>query len=83
MQLRPPFDQLLRGLPGDASLADLRAAAARPYVPEGPLVRSRELAIPGPGGELRARIYEPPQSSGLNAGLLFFGAGAWVVPDVY
>jgi acetyl esterase len=63
-------------------LAALRAAAREPYVPAGPPVYVRELEIPAPNGPLLARVYAPSQSAELQAGLLFFSAGFYVVDEL-
>lgn len=65
-----------------SDLTALRAAARRPYVPEGPAVRSRALSIPGPAQPIALRVYDPPQSPGLNSGLVFFGAGGFAVGEL-
>lgn len=70
---------------GDLSalpLAALRAAAQEPYVPAGPPVYVREFEIPGPHGPLLARSYAPSQNAPLLAGLVFFGAGFYVVGEL-
>jgi acetyl esterase len=63
-------------------LAALRAAAREPYVPAGPPVYVRELEIRGPNGPLLARVYAPSQSAELQAGLVFFSAGFYVVDEL-
>jgi len=63
-------------------LAALRAAAREPYVPAGPPVYVRELEIPAPNGPLLARVYAPSQSAELQAGLVFFSAGFYVVDEL-
>lgn len=45
-------------------------------------VRSRELAVPGPAGEVRCRLFEP---DGLPAGsplLVYYHGGGWVLGDL-
>lgn len=63
-------------------LAALRAAAREPYVPAGPPVYVRELAIPAPNGPVLARVYAPSQSAELQPGLVFFSAGFYVVDEL-
>jgi acetyl esterase len=65
------------------SLAALRAAAREPYVPAGPPVYLRELQIPGPNGPLAAHVYAPSQSAQLQAGLVFFAGGFYVVDELW
>lgn len=63
-------------------LAALRAAARETYVPAGPPVYTRELQIPAPHGSLRARVYAPSHGAELQAGLVFFSAGFYVVDEL-
>jgi acetyl esterase len=63
-------------------LAALRAAAREPYVPAGPPVYVRELAIPAPSAPLVARVYAPSQAAELQPGLVFFGAGFYVLDEL-
>jgi acetyl esterase len=63
-------------------IAALRAAAHEPYAPAGPPVYTRELQIPAPHGALIARVYAPTQSAELQAGLIFFGAGFYVIDEL-
>lgn len=95
MTLHPQLSEILEtlkaaghadGAQGDWStvaLPALRAAVHGAYVPAGPAVRSREISIDGPGGSLLLQVYEPPQSPGLNSGLVFFGAGGYVLGDLF
>jgi acetyl esterase len=64
------------------SLDALRGAAREAYVPAGPPVYVREFQIPGPNGPLTARAYSPAQNAPLVAGLVFFGAGFYVVGEL-
>lgn len=91
MTLHPQLLEILASLneagfgSGDWSavpLESLRAAARSAYTPVGPAVRARELEIPGPEGTLLLQVYEPPQSPGLNSGLLFFSGGGYVVGEL-
>lgn len=63
-------------------LAALRAAVREPYATHGPPVYLRELEIPAPHGRLLARVYTPAQSAELQPGLVFFGAGFYVLPEL-
>jgi acetyl esterase len=87
--LQPQVSALLSALAvegyGDLSalsLDALRAAAREPYVPVGPPVYVRDFEIPGPNGPLAARAYAPSQSTALLSGLVFFGAGFYVVGEL-
>jgi len=90
MRLHPQLSGLLSSLAaagyGDlsaVSLEVLRNVAREAYVPAGPPVYTREIEIPGPAGPLRARLYSPPHAAGpLHAGLVFFGAGFYVVGEL-
>jgi acetyl esterase len=88
--LHPQLSTLLTALAasgyGDLSalpLPALRAAARERYVPAGPPAYVREFQIPGPNGPLEARAYAPAQTSELLSGLLFFGAGFYVVDELW
>jgi acetyl esterase len=89
MKLHPQVSEILEALNAAGygswsavSLEALRAAARTAYVPPGPAVRARELSMPAPSGALVLRVYEPPQSPGLNSGLIFFGAGGYTVGEL-
>jgi acetyl esterase len=91
MTLHPQLAELLASLHaagygyGDWSalpLPALRAAARSGYVPVGPAVSTRTLEIDGPAGPLSLHVYEPPQSPGLNSGLVFFSAGGYAVGEL-
>ena len=49
--------------------------------PAAPLPVVRDLAIPGPGGAIKARLYRP-SADGVLAGLVFFHGGGWVIGDL-
>lgn len=62
------------------ALANL-ARLSRPRVASP--VTSRDLVLPGPGGELPARLYDPPGAGeGPRAGLVFFHGGGFVAGDL-
>lgn len=78
---RPPYETLT---PAEAREMYL---AARPVSqPEPPLIASAEaLSIPGPAGDIPARIYTPltlRQSDGLSPCLVFFHGGGWVIGNL-
>ncbi len=78
---RPPYETLT---PAQARAMYL---AARPASqPEPPAIASAEpLVIPGPAGDLAARLYKPltlRQSGGLSPCLVFFHGGGWVIGDL-
>ncbi len=78
---RPPYETLT---PAQARAMYL---AARPASqPEPPAIASAEpLAIPGPAGDISARLYKPltlRQSGGLSPCLVFFHGGGWVIGDL-
>lgn len=49
--------------------------------PATPLAVVRDLAIPGPGAALGARLYRP-SADGVLPGLVFFHGGGWVIGDL-
>lgn len=78
---RPPYETLT---PAEAREMYL---AARPVSqPEPPPIASAEaLSIPGPAGDIPARIYTPltlRQSDGLSPCLVFFHGGGWVIGNL-
>src|SRR6202045_4493880 len=46
-----------------------------------PVAETRDLAIPGPGGPIPARLYRPAATGTLPV-LVFFHGGGWVVGDI-
>lgn len=90
MRLHPQLSGLLSTLAAagyadlsQVSLESLRSVAREAYVPAGPPVYVREIEIPGPAGVLRALVYSPPHvMAPLSAGLVFFGAGFYVVGEL-
>ena len=73
----PPYPQL--GAAGARQLyRETRGALAAPP----PEVESVEdLRAPGPGGELRLRLYRPPDAGPLPA-LVYFHGGGWTIGDL-
>ncbi|WP_430912907.1 alpha/beta hydrolase [Methylobacterium sp. sgz302541] len=62
------------------SLANL-ARLSKPRVPSP--AASRDLVLPGPGGDLPARLYDPPGADDApRAGLVFFHGGGFVAGDL-
>ena len=45
-------------------------------------VTVREIAIPGPAGELAARVYEPAGLSAASPGMVYVHGGGWVTCDL-
>lgn len=89
MRLHPQMSALLSALTdagygdlSEVSLDALRSAARGSYVPAGPPVYVRDLEIPGPNGPIAARAYTPSQSAELLAGVVFFGAGFYVLEEL-
>jgi len=83
--LKPVLEQL-NALPGPKlhelppAQARLLFAAMRMPAPEVPLPEVRELRIPGPAGEIPARLYRP--SEGTLPALVYFHGGGWVIGDL-
>ena len=71
----PPYESM--------SGAEARAAAEERNVfwNEGnPAVASvRELAVPGPAGDMAVRLYEPDGVATVSAGILYLHGGGWVI----
>lgn len=63
--------------------ARVRASAAAAAGPKRPLAAVDDLAIPGPGGQIPARFYEPPEL-GLEERplIVYFHGGGWTVGDL-
>ena len=57
-----------------ADLASIRESGGEPE----PVHEVAELTVPGPGGQLRLRLYRPSEERPLPALLYFFGGG-WVL----
>ena len=71
----PPMTQL--------SPAEARAMyqAMRPANPELAVAAVQDIAIPGPEGEIKARVYTP-EGSGPHPVLMNFHGGGWVIGDL-
>ena len=78
---RPPYEN---GTPAEARELYLKARfVSNPEPPE--LASVKEIAIPGPGGALPARIYTPKtlrQNDGMAPCLVFFHGGGWVIGNL-
>jgi acetyl esterase len=78
---RPPYEA---GTPDEARQLYLAGtAAARPEPPE--LASVTDCMIPGPAGEIEARIFTPKKlrlQDGLAPGLVYFHGGGWVIGDL-
>jgi acetyl esterase len=80
---RAVIERMVTELPPDPlPPEEMRAmfAAAWP-VPSSvePVGRIYERTIPGPGGDLRVRVYEPASGAGPFPGLVWFHGGGWVI----
>jgi acetyl esterase len=78
---RPPYETVT---PQEARQLYLAArAVSHPEPPE--LASVQAIAIPGPAGEIPARIYTPTtlrQAGGRAPALVFFHGGGWVIGDL-
>lgn len=78
---RPPYETLT-----PAEAREMYLASRPASQPEPPPVASAEaLSIPGPAGEIPARLYKPltlRQSGGLSPCLIFFHGGGWVIGNL-
>ena len=78
---RPPYEAVT---PEEARQLYLAGtAASRPEPPE--LASVTDCMIPGPAGEIEARIFTPKtlrQQDGLSPGLVYFHGGGWVIGDL-
>jgi len=78
---RPPYEAVT---PAEARQLYLTGtAAARPEPPE--LASVVDCMIPGPAGEIEARIFTPKKlrlQDGLSPGLVYFHGGGWVIGDL-
>jgi acetyl esterase len=78
---RPPYETVS---PTEARELYLKGrAVSNPEPPE--LASVKQIAIPGPGGALPARVYTPKtlrQADGMAPCLVFFHGGGWVIGDL-
>jgi acetyl esterase len=78
---RPPYETLT---PPEARAYYLAARlVTNPEPPE--MAEVEPLAIPGPAGNIPARIYKPNtlrRSDGVSPGLVFYHGGGWVIGDL-
>src|SRR5437762_7085482 len=85
-QVRTILDQMAAlGLPDLWSLSPQEAraqyAAARMPTPPEPVARVEDLTIPGPNGDIPARLYAHADDAN-QPGLVFFHGGGWVIGSV-
>ena len=74
---RPAFETV-----GAAEARELFNAGRKVLAPDPmPVAETRDLAIPGPGGSIPARLYRATATGTLPV-LVFFHGGGWVVGDV-
>jgi acetyl esterase len=71
---REPAPRLYTQSIEDARAADVRDAIAGAGTPE-PVAQVRDLILPGPAGELAARLYRPAGAGPLPVLVYFFGGG--------
>jgi acetyl esterase len=78
---RPPYET---GSPAEARQMYLNArVVSNPEPPE--LASVQEIAIPGPGGPIPARVYTPKtvrRADGMAPCLIFFHGGGWVIGNL-
>lgn len=85
------FLQFLNAVPGprfyevDAETARAITAAMRDVadVPVGKLAVIRDLAIPGPAGDIPARLYDARQSRSAGPVMVFYHGGGFVIGSLY
>ncbi len=85
------FLQFLNAVPGprfyevDANTARAMTAAMRDVAdaPVGELAIIRDIVIPGPAGEIPARVYDKRESRGAGPVMVFFHGGGFVIGSVY
>ncbi|MGH8963671.1 MAG: alpha/beta hydrolase [Jatrophihabitantaceae bacterium] len=93
MPLTPDVQQIINGFaalgpqpePGTVSPQQMRLMAAQTWNKSGPfqpVADVYERMIPGPGGELRVRVYVP-EGSGPFPLLVWFHGGGWVIGTLY
>jgi len=74
---RPAFETVGAVEARQLFMAGRKALAPDPM----PIADTRDLAIPGPGGAIPARLYRPATTGSLPA-LVFFHGGGWVVGNI-
>ena len=72
----PPFEEV-----GPAEARRAAAASAELIGPPLPLAEIRDMALPGPGGEIPVRIYRPTTDTPCPA-MVYFHGGGWVLGDI-
>lgn len=86
----PALSAILAALPsGAAGTPQESRAQARAYTemmgldaPDRDRLHISERAIPGPGGDLRVRIYEPPERVGPSPAIVYFHGGGFIAGDL-
>ena len=73
-----------KGAPSEARLERLREARIVAHRPPIAMARIESVQIPGPGGDVAARLYVPPgaESQGALPLLVYFHGGGWVIGDL-
>jgi acetyl esterase len=72
-----------KGAPSGARLERLREARIVAHRPSIAMARVEPVTIPGPAGEIGARLYVPPLDSQESLPLLvYFHGGGWVIGDL-
>ena len=51
-------------------------------LPTGEIAVKRDIAIPGPGGDIAARLYDPRESREPGPAMVFFHGGGFVIGDI-
>jgi acetyl esterase len=59
-----------------------RAMAGVADIPVGAISVKRDLVMPGPGGEIPLRLYDPRESREPGPVIVFFHGGGWVLGDL-
>src|SRR5215213_9898389 len=84
------FLEHYNGLPGpkahevgpEEARAMIRASRDVADLPVGEIAMIRDLACPGPGGEIRLRLYDAREQRGAGPLVLFFHGGGFVFGDL-
>src|SRR5437763_16407615 len=74
---RPSFETVGAIAARELFMAGRKALSPDPM----PIAETRDIAIPGPGGAIPARLYRSA-AAGILPVLVFFHGGGWVVGDV-